>query len=249
MKTSRNLFTLIELLVVIAIIAILAALLLPGLQRARNIAKGAACIGNVRQCYMLVQNYAGDNNGNVITVNTDNPAGWDTWSSYMNQAGYINCSYKALSCSETVIDGYLQSYSQAGLIASTAISINYSAIYKGVANGGTSPTNGGFTWGTNIETKGLTLDKMPSPSDFVFFLDSKIHGLKASTSKFWWSSLSYSWCGTPWTIHRNDIAVNTVFGDGHGEAAIISRLRSSCDSTTNPSYRLNFVYEPYADWP
>jgi len=59
---ARKGFTLIELLVVIAIIGILAAMVFPVFARARESARKAVCLSNVKNIALAIQMYLADNN-------------------------------------------------------------------------------------------------------------------------------------------------------------------------------------------
>ncbi len=86
MKHKQQLFTLIELLVVIAIIAILAAMLLPALNQAREKAKGATCIGNLKSLGQYQAFYLGDNH-DVITY--QDPSSIHTWGTILKGSSFI----------------------------------------------------------------------------------------------------------------------------------------------------------------
>ncbi len=62
-------FTLIELLVVIAIISLLVSILVPSLQKAKDLAKMSVCSSNLRNLCLANMTYVNDSNGYLVPFN------------------------------------------------------------------------------------------------------------------------------------------------------------------------------------
>jgi prepilin-type N-terminal cleavage/methylation domain-containing protein len=219
---ARRGFTLVELLVVIGIIAILIGLILPALNKAREQARAAQCMSNLRQLSNAVVMFANDHNGMMpcgasnnlyiwtdytettftrLTVDTDpriqNAADWIAWSRHLDPVtGAFN------SCPDQ--------------------NITYSALarYLGYPNKVTSSPGGA----SNNAAPEL---------DAVFRCPSDVLEARASHQDTSHGSYAYSY--TMNVYYANPVSGNGVRIDG--------KFNGKITSIHNPAHKILFICE------
>jgi prepilin-type N-terminal cleavage/methylation domain-containing protein/prepilin-type processing-associated H-X9-DG protein len=133
-QQRKHAFTLIELLVVIAIISLLVSILLPSLQKAKEIAQSTLCMTRLRENGNAVAYYAQDHDDEYPPFTITQFSGWPWWRDLLAATLEVSDKDEVFHCPNSEITNptdwkYWCSYAANGHLGRTTLDENWSAEY------------------------------------------------------------------------------------------------------------------------
>ena len=204
-KFQKKGFTLIELLVVISIIALLLSILMPGLQRAREMAKTIVCSSNQRSLMTVLFLYAGDFDDylpNDHESKHSNEAWFTVMEPYFTNRGILHCPTCKYSI-ETL-----------SWLTGEKYKLDIGANYRLFAKGG--PVSG-----SGYDNAAHKLSEIARPSEVFVFGDGIEAANPIKKATFWIlhsPNISASWNALD-NRHSGGKRSNIAYADGHSAPA------------------------------
>jgi prepilin-type N-terminal cleavage/methylation domain-containing protein len=214
-------FTLIELLVVIAIIAILAAILFPVFAQARDKARSASCLSNLKQIgtglYMYLQDYDEAYPPNRIGMTSSGKGGY-TWKEAIGP--YVK-NLQVFVCPSAIKAGKIESACNGSTVTPTSYGTNGSLF-------DIDPyvkSNGDINWGVPAgrPKSVMTLSQLNRPAQTLWLIEED-RGWEACPDNGDWTIPTG---GGP---DRHQCGNNWVYADSHAKYAKLSATLQPWDA-------------------